>query len=91
DPNLTPLEVFDRIHHKKIASVHLADREAILKALEVAKSDKSNFSQKSFTEIHALLSQTAQLFRERRGDLVGISALEVGKTFAETDAEVSEA
>ncbi len=91
DPNLTPLEVFDRIHHKKIASVHLADKEAILKALEVAKSDKSHFSQKSFTEIHALLSQTAQIFRERRGDLVGISALEVGKTFAETDAEVSEA
>ncbi|WP_104713630.1 bifunctional proline dehydrogenase/L-glutamate gamma-semialdehyde dehydrogenase [Helicobacter cetorum] len=91
NPNLTPLEVFDKIHHKKIASVHLADEEAILKALEVAKSDKSHFSQKSFEEIHALMSRTAQLFRERRGDLIGISALEVGKTFVETDAEVSEA
>lgn len=29
--------------------------------------------------------------RERRGDLIGLAALEVGKTFLEIDPEVSEA
>ncbi|WP_104748757.1 bifunctional proline dehydrogenase/L-glutamate gamma-semialdehyde dehydrogenase [Helicobacter cetorum] len=91
NPNLQILEVFDHVHHKKIASVHLADEEGILHALEVAKKDESHFSQKSFEEIHELMSKTAQLFRERRGEMIGISALEVGKTFVETDAEVSEA
>ncbi|PAF41285.1 proline dehydrogenase family protein [Helicobacter sp. 11S02596-1] len=84
-------DVFDKIHNKKIASIAQADKEAIGKILQIAKEDKSGFSQTDPKKIHQLLSQTAQKLREKRGDLIGIAALEVGKTYAETDAEVSEA
>lgn len=84
-------EVFDHIQNKKIATVALANEEAITKALEIAKEDKSGFSKMDHKDIHKLISQVAQKVRERRGDLIGIAALEVGKTYAETDPEVSEA
>lgn len=87
--NLKKLHILDRIAHKKIATISLAHEALIKEALESAK--QSTFSHKSFTEIHAILSQSAQNFRERRGELIGLSALEVGKTFMESDAEVSEA
>ena len=35
--------------------------------------------------------QVADEFRKARADLIGIAAAEVGKTFGETDVEVSEA
>ncbi|CAM2732213.1 bifunctional proline dehydrogenase/L-glutamate gamma-semialdehyde dehydrogenase [Helicobacter felis] len=82
-------DVSDKIMYKKIASVFLADTNAMQEALNLAQ--KSAFSSLSLHEIHNLLSQVAQKFRERRGELVGLCALEVGKTFAESDAEVSEA
>ena len=44
-----------------------------------------------FEELANILLKTAELVAQRRNDLIGISALEVGKTFIETDAEVSEA
>lgn len=84
-------DIFDKIENKKIASIALADQEAIEKVLEIAKEDKSGFSKTDSEKIHKLLSQAAQKLREKRGDLIGIAALEVGKTYAETDAEVSEA
>lgn len=72
-----------------IAEVELAGEQEIKTALEVAKA--SSFSQKSHDEIYQILAKTAQIMRERRGDLIGMSSLEVGKTFIEVDAEVSEA
>ncbi|WP_104741143.1 proline dehydrogenase family protein [Helicobacter suis] len=87
--DLKTLIIQDKIAYKKIATVALANEAVIKEALESV--EQSSFSEKSFSEIHALLSQTAQYFRERRGDLIGLSALEVGKTFVESDAEVSEA
>ncbi|PAF52334.1 proline dehydrogenase family protein [Helicobacter sp. 13S00477-4] len=84
-------EILDKIKNKKIASVAQANGEAIEKILQIAKEDKSGFSKMDFKEIHKILSKVAQNLRERRGDLIGIAALEVGKTYAETDAEVSEA
>ncbi|SQH70990.1 bifunctional proline dehydrogenase/L-glutamate gamma-semialdehyde dehydrogenase [Helicobacter mustelae] len=77
----------DKIHQKEIAEVYLADEEAIHKALQVAK----NAPILSHEELHSLLAKTAQIMRDRRGDLIGIAALEVGKTFLEIDPEVSEA
>lgn len=85
------MEVMDKIENKKIASIHLANQEAIGNILEVAKADKSGFSKMDHTKIHEILANVAQKLREKRGDLIGIAALEVGKTYAETDAEVSEA
>lgn len=72
-----------------IGKAYLAGENEIKKALKVAKN--SNFKNTSFDEIHAILAKAANLMRERRGDLIGLAALEVGKTFLEIDPEVSEA
>ncbi|WP_104721443.1 bifunctional proline dehydrogenase/L-glutamate gamma-semialdehyde dehydrogenase [Helicobacter mesocricetorum] len=87
--SLKPKTIKDKIHQKEIGKVYLAGEKEIKKALEIAKN--SNFKEKSFEDIHKILARTAQILRERRGDLIGIAALEVGKTFIEIDAEVSEA
>ncbi len=87
--SLASKSIKDKIHQKEIGKVYLAREKEIKQALEVAKN--SNFKQKSFEDIHKILAQTAQILRERRGDLIGLAALEVGKTFIEIDAEVSEA
>ncbi|PAF47590.1 1-pyrroline-5-carboxylate dehydrogenase [Helicobacter sp. 12S02634-8] len=85
------VDIFDKIANKKIATIALANQEIIQKALQIAKDDNSKFSQMDSKTIHQILSRAAQNLREKRGDLIGIAALEVGKTYAETDAEVSEA
>ncbi len=87
--NLNALEVGDKIENRPIGRAYLAGEKQIAHALKVAKD--SNFSQKSSDEIYKILSKAAQLLRERRGDLIGIAALETGKTFLEIDPEVSEA
>ncbi|TQR31294.1 1-pyrroline-5-carboxylate dehydrogenase [Campylobacter sp. MIT 99-7217] len=86
---LERVEIYEKINNEKIGEVFLAGQNEIQKALEVAKN--SSFTQKSFDEIYKLLDNTAKLMRQRRGDLIGIAALEVGKTFLELDPEVSEA
>lgn len=87
--NLQVVEVKDKIKNRTIGKAYLAGEKEIKFALDVAKS--SNFSNLSHDEIYKILAKTAQLVRERRGDLIGIAALEVGKTFLEIDPEVSEA
>lgn len=86
---LDALEIKDKIKNRLIGKAYLAGEEEIKKALEVAKDSK--FGEKSHDEIYAILAKVAQNLRERRGDLIGLSALEVGKTFLEIDPEVSEA
>lgn len=88
---LKSVVISDNVNNKKIADLYLADENLIKKSLEVAKEDKSGWSQKSHEEIYAIFAKVVQNIKERRNDLIGISALEVGKTFLETDPEVSEA
>mgnify|MGYP003370110526 FL=1 len=87
--NLHSLEVKDKIQNRTIGTAYLAGENELKAALEVAKH--SNFTQKSSDEIYGILAKVAELMRERRGDLIGIAALETGKTFLEIDPEVSEA
>ncbi|EAI9130631.1 aldehyde dehydrogenase family protein [Campylobacter upsaliensis] len=87
--NLQSLEVKDKIQNRTIGTAYLAGENELKAALEVAKN--SNFTQKSSDEIYSILAKVAELMRERRGDLIGIAALETGKTFLEIDPEVSEA
>lgn len=87
--NLSVLEVRDKITNRIIGRTHLAGEAQLKKALELAKN--SHFPQKSHREIYEILAKAAQLLRQRRGDLIGIAALETGKTFLEIDPEVSEA
>lgn len=86
---LSSLTLRDKIYGKEIGSVALADEAGIKKALSVAKN--SSFKDLSFKEVHIILARVAALLRERRADLLGIAALEVGKTFLELDPEISEA
>ncbi|EPY5582096.1 bifunctional proline dehydrogenase/L-glutamate gamma-semialdehyde dehydrogenase [Campylobacter upsaliensis] len=83
------LEVKDKIAHRTIGTAYLAGENELKAALKVAKN--SNFTQKSSDEIYGILAKVAKLMRERRGDLIGLAALETGKTFLEIDPEVSEA
>ncbi|EOA2510426.1 proline dehydrogenase family protein [Campylobacter upsaliensis] len=87
--DLNTLEVKDKIAHRTIGTAYLAGENELKAALEVAKN--SNFTQKSSDEIYGVLAKVAKLMRERRGNLIGLAALETGKTFLEIDPEVSEA
>ncbi|EFO9299801.1 aldehyde dehydrogenase family protein [Campylobacter upsaliensis] len=87
--DLNTLEVKDKIAHRTIGTAYLAGENELKAALKVAKN--SNFTQKSSDEIYGILAKVAKLMRERRGDLIGLAALETGKTFLEIDPEVSEA
>lgn len=87
--DLNTLEVKDKIAHRTLGTAYLAGENELKAALKVAKN--SNFTQKSSDEIYGILAKVAKLMRERRGDLIGLAALETGKTFLEIDPEVSEA
>lgn len=88
---LKSMQVKDNVNNKKIADLYLADENLIKQALKVAKEDPSSWSKKSHEEIYEIFSKVVLNIKKHRADLIGISALEVGKTFLETDPEVSEA
>lgn len=60
-------------------------------AVQVAQADPDGWRKLSRHERHEILARVANVFRARRGDLIGVAAAEVGKVFTETDVEVSEA
>ena len=68
-----------------------ASAEDLKKAVEVAKSDVDGWRSLSHSQRHDALKKVAIKVRERRDDLIGVAAAEVGKVFTETDVEVSEA
>jgi len=68
----------------------IANAEDIKKSVEVASADIDGWRSKTHKQRHAILKEAANKVRERRDDLIGIAAAEVGKVFTETDVEVSE-
>ncbi|QKF82635.1 proline dehydrogenase family protein [Halarcobacter ebronensis] len=68
-----------------------ANAQDLQKAVEVAKADLDGWRALSHEQRHKALKEVAKIVRERRDDLIGIAAAEVGKVFIETDVEVSEA
>ncbi|RXJ82731.1 bifunctional proline dehydrogenase/L-glutamate gamma-semialdehyde dehydrogenase [Arcobacter sp. F2176] len=68
-----------------------ANADDLKKAVEVAKADKDGWRSLTHEQRHAALKLVAIKVRERRDDLIGVAAAEVGKVFTETDVEVSEA
>ncbi|WP_428023753.1 proline dehydrogenase family protein [Arcobacter sp.] len=68
-----------------------ANAEDLKKAVEIAKADVDGWRSLTHEQRHAALKKVAIKLRERRDDLIGIAAAEVGKVFTETDVEVSEA
>ncbi|NQY92590.1 MAG: bifunctional proline dehydrogenase/L-glutamate gamma-semialdehyde dehydrogenase, partial [Campylobacteraceae bacterium] len=68
-----------------------ATAEDLKKAVDIAVEDIDGWRTKTHKQRHEVLKQVAIKVRERRDDLIGIAAAEVGKVFTETDVEVSEA
>ncbi len=68
-----------------------ATAQDLQKAVQVAKDDVDGWRSLTNKQRHALLKEAAIKVRERRDDLIGVAAAEVGKIFTETDVEVSEA
>ena len=90
-------EIYDAIDKSQIKQNVLAGRFAmaneddIKRAVEVARDDVDGWRSLSHEQRHEALKAVAIKVRERRDDLIGIAAAEVGKVFTETDVEVSEA
>lgn len=68
-----------------------AGKNHIEQALSSAKHFESKWASQSVAHRVQILSRVAQIFRERRGELIGCMMLDGGKTIVEADAEVSEA
>ncbi len=60
-------------------------------AVQTAKADPDGWRSLTASERSYQLRKVAQKVRQRRGDLIGVAAAELGKAFIETDVEVSEA
>ncbi len=65
--------------------------EDLQQSVEIAFSDPDNWRGQSHEYRHEMLCKVANKVREKRLDLIGIAAAEVGKVVTETDVEVSEA
>ena len=89
-------KVVDAIDKSQVKDGVLAGRfanataEDLNKAVEVAKQDVDGWRDLSHAQRHDILKKAAIKVRERRDDLIGVAAAEVGKVFTETDVEVSE-
>lgn len=75
----------------EIASCSLANESDIALAVETAQRDPDGWRDLSAQRRANQLREVAKLVRQRRNDLIGVSAAELGKAFVETDVEVSEA
>lgn len=90
-------KVVDAIDKSQLKDGVLAGRfanataEDLQKAVEVAKADVDGWRSLTHKQRHEAIKQVAIKVRERRDDLIGVAAAEVGKIFTETDVEVSEA
>lgn len=68
-----------------------ANIDDLKQAVEVAHQDPDGWRSLTHAKRHEMLCKVANLYRQRRGDLNGVAAAEVGKVYTETDVEVSEA
>ncbi len=68
-----------------------ATAQDLQKAVDIAVADIDGWRTKTHKQRHEVLKRVAIKVRERRDDLIGVAAAEVGKVFTETDVEVSEA
>ncbi len=88
------IQVYDKSNNNLIAKVESLDYTYLYKSIgicdEYEKEDLS-WKNRSMRARHKILAKVAILFRENRGELMGVMAAETGKTFTEADAEISEA
>ena len=83
---------FSQIEQKKeLGSFAKPDKSQLQRALEVCKEDSLKYNKETINQRQKLLHETAHIVKQRRGDLIGLAAAECGKSFSETDVEISEA
>ena len=74
-----------------VARFRVASETDVMRAVAVTKEDAAGWRSKSARERSAILGNVAQELREARGELMGAAMAEGGKTFLQSDPEVSEA
>ncbi|MGD2170067.1 MAG: proline dehydrogenase family protein [Chlamydiota bacterium] len=68
----------------------LAKKEDIHKAIEIAKDFEKTWGKTSLEERCILAKKAAAIFRNNRDELLGLMMLDTGKSFLESDPEISE-
>lgn len=76
---------------KPLYTYSQATQEQIEAALKCAKEHEKPWSETTVEHRSSLLKRTAQIIRQKRGELIGTMLLDGGKLFSEADPEVSEA
>lgn len=74
-----------------VARYRVAGEADVMRAVDVARGEMSGWGARSAKERSAVLGKAAQELRAARGDLMGAAMAEGGKTFPQSDPEVSEA
>ena len=74
-----------------IAVIELASAEDLDTALTAATKATAHWSQVSTDERQRLLAKAADQYRQNRAGLMALAALNVGKSFDQSDGEISEA
>lgn len=86
------VRVYDRSRPGRlIAEIGLAAREDISGVLETARQAAARWAGYGVERRSGILARVAAKFREERAELIALGALDVGKTFDQTDSEISEA
>ena len=85
------LPIKDHNDEKKIVGKYYnSTKEDALEALKTAK-ESTSWKKLSNDERLKIIAKVVNNIRARRGDIIGVAALETGKSFIEADAEISEA
>jgi RHH-type proline utilization regulon transcriptional repressor/proline dehydrogenase/delta 1-pyrroline-5-carboxylate dehydrogenase len=90
--SLPPGTSIDPSNHDTVHFSYIkADKELIERCLQEAQTGRENWNHRSVKDRSIVLSEIAQGFRRKRGDLIGAMVANTAKTIHEADAEVSEA
>ncbi len=74
-----------------IAKFNNANSEDVARAISVSLSDPSGWRDMIDNNRLEIIAKAGIIFRKRRGDIMAVSVLDVGKIWTEADVEVSEA
>ena len=87
------VEYFDhsQVDNIKVCELSLSNLEQVTEILSVAEKDACNWRKTTLADRSKILFQVAENLSTNRGNLIGCMAAITGKTFAESDVEVSEA
>ena len=92
---LTSTQVFKRVNPSKtlevVSEVHMASKEMAEEAMQSAHKAFASWRKVNAADRAKILDKTADLMQKYRYDLMATQILEVGKPWAEADADIGEA